>query len=222
MPLGDVDHVVPMAQNDHADPANQLATPREVAIRMSASRVAPTSRLQTILVQLKTMIANPAPGIVVYPFRDQIDVWRVLLRGPDESVYRRQWWYLTIEFPRGYPHTPPLIRFVHPPFHPNVSNEGSICINTLAKGYRRDSKIYEILLSILELLANPNYEDPIDAQRATMWKEHPGEFQQKVLKSLEMNSRRTVDEWVRGWQIEEDDPAIELDVHEYEIPKVFA
>jgi ubiquitin-protein ligase len=219
--IGDVDHDVPFIQEDHVRSGEQVVTAREAAIRMDAVVSAPTARVRSIMVQLKTMIANPLPGILVYPFRERIDVWRVLMRGPDDSLYRRSWWYLTIEFPRQYPTTPPVVRFAHPPFHPNISKEGSICISTLDKHYRKDSKIYDILLSILELLAHPNYDDPIDIYRKDLWTNNRDEFTRLVLQSATQNSRRTIDEWTETWEIAEDHPTVPLDVHEYEIPKVF-
>jgi hypothetical protein len=70
-------------------------------------------------------------------------------------------------------------------------------------------------------LAHPNYDDPIGIQKKDLWTNDPEEFKRNVLKSVSQNSRRTIEEWTRDWEIEEDDPAVELDVHEYEIAKVF-
>ena len=158
-----------------------------------------TRRLQDELRQLAT---KEDPMIRVFPYQGQIDVWKVLLKGPLESPYGKGWWCLSVDFPSQYPSARPVVRFSgDPPFHPNISNEGRVCANLLGPGYKEDLSMLVILRSIIDLLQNPNYDDPIDTFHADLLKFDRAAFDQKVLTSAVNNSRPTIEDWTRDWNI---------------------
>jgi ubiquitin-conjugating enzyme E2 S len=53
-----------------------------------------------------------------------------------------------LSFTADYPSLPPIGYFVTKIFHPNVSKDGQICVNTLKKDWKPDLDIKHILLVI--------------------------------------------------------------------------
>jgi ubiquitin-protein ligase len=108
-----------------------------------------------ILQELHILHKENHPHFRVYPIEEEYNIWRVLLLGPNDSPYQNRWWYLSISFSPGYPSYPPLILFVHSPYHYNISEQGTINLDLLDQNYNRNFKVYDLLLSILDLLKNP-------------------------------------------------------------------
>ncbi|NWR79467.1 UBE2C enzyme, partial [Centropus unirufus] len=77
---------------------------------------------------------------------------------------------LSLEFPAGYPYTAPTVRFLTPCYHPNVDNQGNICLDILKDKWSALYDVRTILLSIQSLLAEPNIESPLNVDAAEHWK----------------------------------------------------
>lgn len=59
---------------------------------------------------------------------------------------------LSLEFPAGYPYQPPRVKFLTSCFHPNVDNQGFICLDILKDKWSALYDVRSILLSIQSLL----------------------------------------------------------------------
>lgn len=59
---------------------------------------------------------------------------------------------LSLEFPAGYPYQAPCVKFVTPCFHPNVDDQGFICMDILKDKWSALYDVRSILLSIQSLL----------------------------------------------------------------------
>ena len=68
--------------------------------------------------------------------------------GPDESVYAGKTYKLSITFPADYPYSPPTIVFASPIFHPNVDQNGAICLDILQDKW---SAIYNVRTTLLSI-----------------------------------------------------------------------
>merc|ERR1719440_1124220 len=81
-------------------------------------------------------------------------------------------------FPNDYPNNPPKLRFLSEFWHPNVYEDGRVCISILHApgedqwGYESASErwlpihtVESILISVLSMISSPNIESPanIDA-----------------------------------------------------------
>lgn len=88
-------------------------------------------------------------------------------------------------FPENYPHMPPSLTFQDPiPFHPNIYENGTLCISILHPpeedqyGYESAAERWSpvqtpetILLSVISLFYSPNEESPANVEAARMLRE---------------------------------------------------
>ena len=63
---------------------------------------------------------------------------------------------LVLDFPNGYPITAPRIKFETACFHPNVDENGNICLDILREKWSATYDVMSILLSIQSLLGGMN------------------------------------------------------------------
>eukprot|EP00043_Microstomoeca_roanoka_P001036 m.30592 g.30592 ORF g.30592 m.30592 type:complete len:148 (-) comp10620_c0_seq2:227-670(-) len=87
--------------------------------------------------------------------------WSGVILGPVGSPYEGGVFFVDIRFPPDYPFKPPKVSFNTKVYHPNISQEGQICLDILKTGYSPALTIGKILLSIQSLLTDPNPKDPL-------------------------------------------------------------
>lgn len=106
---------------------------------------------------------------------DDISLWKVWFRNlPDP--YTGGTWLLTVEFPEGYPFSPPRMRFMTPIYHCNVSSAGGLCLDVLKNQWSPALSVCSVLKSIYLLLQEPNADDPLDAFKAQVYKDNRTEY----------------------------------------------
>ena len=73
----------------------------------------------------------PQSGITAVPLEDNILVWKAIIFGPEDTYWEGGVFRLTISFTEEYPNKAPVIKFETKMFHPNIYNDGSICLDIL-------------------------------------------------------------------------------------------
>lgn len=98
-----------------------------------------------------------------------------------------------MSFTRDFPLRPPKLRFTSDMWHPNVHEDGSVCISILHApgddqyGYEDPSErwlpvrsIESIILSVISMLSSPNDESPANVVAAKEFRESPDAFNKRV------------------------------------------
>ena len=118
---------------------------------------------------------------------DESDIyyWKATIFGPKDSPYSGGTFFLSIAFPSEYPFKPPKIKFITRIYHPNISYDGSICLDILKDQWSPALTISKVLLSICSLLADPNPDDPLVPEIAREYKINNNKYV------------RTAQEWTR-------------------------
>jgi ubiquitin-conjugating enzyme E2 D/E len=57
--------------------------------------------------------------------------WFAVIKGPDSSPFEGGTFKLKVNIPEEYPAVPPKVEFLTPVYHPNISSNGSICLDIL-------------------------------------------------------------------------------------------
>ena len=96
--------------------------------------------------------------------------WQATIMGPDDSPYTGGIFFLNIQFPPDYPFKPPKVTFQTRIYHPNINSNGSICLDILKDQWSPALTVNKVLLSISSLLTDPNPEDPLVTEIASLYK----------------------------------------------------
>jgi hypothetical protein len=74
---------------------------------------------------------------------------------------------MELTFPVNYPFTPPKFKFLTPIYHPNIDDQGAVCLSLLKDGeWKPSTRVASILEGIVGLLVTPNPDDPLVASIA--------------------------------------------------------
>jgi ubiquitin-protein ligase len=108
--------------------------------------------------------------------------WHTIMVGPNGSDYESCKYLLSITYPYEYPFAPPIIKFLSPILHPNVNESGEICLNILKKddGWSPALPISKVLLSLQNLLMEPNPDSALNIDAVLEKRKNPEEFKSKV------------------------------------------
>jgi len=96
--------------------------------------------------------------------------WQATIMGPGESPYAGGVFFLKITFPTDYPFKPPKVSFVTKIYHPNINQNGSICLDILKEQWSPALTVSKVLLSICSMLTDPNPDDPLVPEIAQLYK----------------------------------------------------
>ncbi|KLO09854.1 ubiquitin-protein ligase [Schizopora paradoxa] len=103
---------------------------------------------------------------------DETDMfsWQATIMGPGDSPYAGGVFFLRINFPTDYPFKPPKVSFITKIYHPNINNNGSICLDILKEQWSPALTVSKVLLSICSMLTDPNPDDPLVPEIAQLYK----------------------------------------------------
>lgn len=105
-------------------------------------------------------------NIHAVPIRDNLSEWEGTIYGPVGTPFEGGVYRLNIQFPSEYPHKPPKIIFRNRMFHPNIAENGTICLDILKENWSPVLNITKVLLSICSLLTDPNPASPLNGNAA--------------------------------------------------------
>ena len=129
--------------------------------------------LKVIERQLQEIFRDPTPGIFVA--QDEFDAYLIhaYVEGPNETPFEGGKFLLELFCPIDFPLRPPKIRFVTKVYHPNIDKHGRFCQTKMFKlEWSPALHIIKLLVWVQALLSDPNLDDPVENNVATLWKEN--------------------------------------------------
>ncbi len=116
------------------------------------------------------------------PSEDDTNSWSGFVLGPDDTVYEGGKFLLSITLEDDYPFSPPNVRFETPVYHPNIGENGAICLDILKDEWSPALTIHKVLVSLRSLLADHNPDDPLVAHIAQQYMDYREEFDKDARK----------------------------------------
>lgn len=74
----------------------------------------------------------------------------------EKTPYEKGSFALELEMPPEYPFKAPKVKFLTKIYHPNVKSDGQLCNEVLNDGWSPQLKIPEVLMTIRQVLVEPN------------------------------------------------------------------
>ncbi|KAI9006143.1 ubiquitin-conjugating enzyme/RWD-like protein [Gaertneriomyces semiglobifer] len=147
--------------------------------------------------QLKELTKHPVEGFSAGLADDNIYEWDVMIVGPEGTLYEGGFFKARLSFPTSYPQMPPKMKFISDIWHPNVYDNGEVCISILHApgedkyGYEKAEErwlpihtVETIVLSVISMLSSPNDESPANIEAAKQWREDSKGFKRRVQRSV--------------------------------------
>ena len=128
---------------------------------------------------------DSSSGITATPEDDSLFRWRAVIFGPDDTEWEGGIFKLVLEFSEDYPNKPPKVKFLTKMFHPNIYNDGSICLDILQNMWSPVYDVSSILTSIQSLLCDPNTKSPANNEAAEMFTKNYKEYVARVKECVE-------------------------------------
>merc|ERR1711879_804647 len=109
--------------------------------------------------------------------------------------YEGGWFRAELVFPDTFPNMPPKMTFLTKDFwHPNVYKDGTVCISILheprvdemnkqellSEKWRPILSIEAVLMSVLSMLSDPNFDSPANIDASVEWKKQPDDYKKRI------------------------------------------
>lgn len=143
-----------------------------------------SSALRALALEYKSLQEEPVEGFRVKLVNDDnLFEWEVAIFGPPDTLYQGGYFKAHMKFPPDYPYSPPSIRFLTKVWHPNVYENGDLCISILhppvddpqsgelpCERWNPTQNVRTILLSVISLLNEPNTFSPANVDASVMYR----------------------------------------------------
>jgi len=124
-------------------------------------------------------ISLPNPVSITQPNPADVMNYKILIK-PDEGYYRNGRFYFDLKIPNTYPHEPPKLKCETSIYHPNIDQDGNVCLNILREDWKPVLTINSIIYGLLHLFYEPNPEDPLNTEAAELLKNNRRQFEMNV------------------------------------------
>ena len=136
-------------------------------------------RLQKELKEIEDVSIQDHQNLIysVSPVGDNLFSWTGFIFGPQGSPYQGGAFAITIDYPANYPFKAPKVSFKTKIYHPNINSGGMICLDILKEKWSPALTISKVLMSISSLLTDPNPNDPLAPEVASVYKANKRQFE---------------------------------------------
>lgn len=130
------------------------------------------------------------------PNENNFLLWDVLLFGQPNTIFEGAILKANLLFTKDYPNKPPQFIFNTKIFHPNIFDNGKVCISILHNGiddtgyehiserWNPSHSINSILMSIIVVLTEPNLESPANLDASLLWRDNYNEYKKLTYKMI--------------------------------------
>ena len=88
---------------------------------------------------------------------------------PTTNIYNQAAFRIEITLPAEFPFKPPEVRFVTPIYHPNVDDQGKICVDLLntSESWKPTTPLVDVVKAVVDLIDNPKIDHALNAGKMT-------------------------------------------------------
>jgi ubiquitin-protein ligase len=84
---------------------------------------------------------------------------------PTSHIYNQAAYQIEIKLPAEFPFKPPEVRFVTPIYHPNVDEQGKICVDLLnsSETWKPTTPLVDVVKAVVDLIDSPKIDHALNA-----------------------------------------------------------
>lgn len=152
----------------------------------NSSRSSNSPSIKALQLEYSKLQKEPVEGFTVKLDDDgNLYKWHVGIFGPPDTLYEGGYFKADMEFPNTYPFAPPKVRFLTKMWHPNIYENGEVCISILhpptedpqsgehpSERWNPTQNVRTILMSIISLLNEPNCSSPANVDASVMYRKY--------------------------------------------------
>jgi ubiquitin-conjugating enzyme E2 R len=142
------------------------------------------SSQKVLALELKRLEDEPVEGFLISLVNDSnLYEWKCIIFGPPDTIYAGAYFKAVMRFPYDYPYGPPNFRFLNKMYHPNIYDNGEVCISILhpptddpqsgelpSERWNPTQTVRTVLLSVISLLMEPNISSPANVDAGVMYR----------------------------------------------------
>ncbi|XP_077284508.1 ubiquitin-conjugating enzyme E2 S isoform X2 [Arctopsyche grandis] len=145
--------------------------------------------IRRVVKEMQELAEHPPEGIKVHVNDSDITDIQAYIDGPAGTPYAGGVFKVKLALGKDFPASPPKAFFITKIFHPNVSSNGEICVNTLKKDWKSDLGIKHILLTVKCLLIVPNAESALNEEAGKLLLDHYDDYSQRARMMTEIHAQ---------------------------------
>ncbi|CAF1656350.1 unnamed protein product [Adineta ricciae] len=102
---------------------------------------------------------------------------------PRQHIYKQYAFKIAMCLSSSYPFSPPTVYFLTPIYHPNVGQNGNVCLDILqnSESWKFNTSLVTILISLVDLIDTPNIDEALRTNIAVEYIQDRAEFNRKAL-----------------------------------------
>jgi ubiquitin-conjugating enzyme E2 D/E len=112
------------------------------------------------------------------------------IRGPENTPYVGGMYEIRFEVGANYPFMPPKVTFKTKIYHPNINNQGSVCLDILKEQWTPALCFTQLSMSLSALLCHPNPGDPLMPEIAQLQINNLKQFKINAIDHTKKNAVR--------------------------------
>ena len=110
---------------------------------------------------------------------------------PKKHPYDTGAFRILVKFPKDYPFKPPEISFKTKIYHPNVSEDGRVCLNIVnSEKWKPAVRVEEVIKALIALINDPEPDHPLRGDLAEQFNKDRDGFNKKAFDHTRQHSER--------------------------------
>ena len=124
-------------------------------------------------------LADSKDGEIYFPDPENIQKFNVRIK-PISGIWRGANFDFSFEIPNNWPYDRPVIKMITRIWHPNISEDGNVCLNILRDNYSPCQTISNLVQGLYFLFNEPNPNSPLNIEAANQYLQDLNAFKQKA------------------------------------------
>lgn len=124
------------------------------------------------------------PQCVLTQTKDDFMNFKATYTPDRDSLWFGGKYEFSIAVPDTYPFNPPKVMCLTKIYHPNIDTQGNVCLNILKEDWKPTLNVSTVIAGIYFLFTDPNPNDPLNHDAATVMRDNYDLFVQNIKKSL--------------------------------------